>query len=101
MTSTWLQSISPMEACSLKRRLISAQPRKSPGTFGMVILRNERRDRVAEAILSAPHGHPVRRSGCFPAEPYPADGHWNKYHIRRPQLKRAPAIVFSNDRTWI
>ena len=85
----------------MKKRLISAQSRKSPGTFGMVFLQSERRDRIAETILSAPHGHPLRRSGCFPAEPYPADGYWNEYHIPRPQFKRALAIVFSNDRTWI
>ena len=39
------------------------------------------RDKAAEATLSAPHGHPVRRSGCSSAEPYPPDGRLRAYQV--------------------
>jgi hypothetical protein len=59
------------------------------------------RDRIVKAILSAPHGHPVRRSGCSPAEPYPADGYCHPYHIPKHQLKRPASVVLGNERSWV
>ena len=36
-----------------------------------------------------------------PPEPYPADGYGNNYPIPERQFKRRPAVVFSNERTWV